>query len=502
MEKSTASKSRSQQASTVDKSISNANERAEISRSFLPFKPLSGLQCDVFIILSWLAVWQIGRIVEYTEHASVWFPASGYTLACCLVLGWRAVFPIIVAAVLITVWNGQHYSLPLTISELIWGGLLFSIAHLLPYYVGASALGHLLRKPDVTTPQFIVSFLIIGCLTSLVATQLVIGSLVLTNQMPAADMKQAMLPFWIGDMAGVVVLAPLFAGFLVKICATSKINLLAFSNYSTSNLRGYFKKVAINLALIFFVMLLAKLTQSRDSAFAIFFLAITHMWIACTESTKRNIISLAISSVCIVLLVHLFALMEYAKVYQFALNVIAANALFGIAIPQLQADNALLKDRVFVDTLTRAYTREYLAQRSALEMAQSRESGSPLYFVIFDLDKFKRINDELGHVDGDNALRQLSQVTKSVVRKADVFARFGGDEFVLLLPNISESNALHLVERVREGINAITISGVSLSSSFGVTLMQQNDTLETLIQRADRALYTSKEKGGNTITLK
>ncbi|MEE3305223.1 MAG: diguanylate cyclase, partial [Pseudomonadota bacterium] len=59
-----------------------------------------------------------------------------------------------------------------------------------------------------------------------------------------------------------------------------------------------------------------------------------------------------------------------------------------------------------------------------------------------------------------------------------------------------------LVEKVREGINAIIISEVSLSSSFGVTLMQQSDTLETLIQRADRALYASKEKGGNTITLK
>ena len=124
------------------------------------------------------------------------------------------------------------------------------------------------------------------------------------------------------------------------------------------------------------------------------------------------------------------------------------------------------------------------------------------YFVMFDLDKFKRINDELGHVDGDNALRRLSQVTKDIVRKADVFARFGGDEFVLLLPNISEQNALNLVEKVREGINAIVISEVSLSSSFGVTLMQQSDTLETLIQRADRALYASKEKGGNTITLK
>jgi diguanylate cyclase (GGDEF)-like protein len=88
------------------------------------------------------------------------------------------------------------------------------------------------------------------------------------------------------------------------------------------------------------------------------------------------------------------------------------------------------------------------------------------------------------------------------VRKADVFARFGGDEFVLLLPNISEQNALNLVDKVREGINEIVISEVSLSSSFGVTLMQQSDTLETLIQRADRALYASKEKGGNTITLK
>lgn len=501
MEKPAVSKSRSQPAPTVDQSSSNVHEHGENAGSFWPYKPWSGLCRDVFLILSWLAVWQIGRIVEYTEHASVWFPAAGYTLACFLVLGWRALAPVMVAAIIITIWNGHNYALGLTNIELAWGGLLFGVAHILPYYAGASVIGHLLRKPDVSIPQLIVSFLIIGCVSSLVATQLVIGSLVLSNQMSSADIQEAMLPFWIGDMAGVVVLAPLFAGFLVKVCAGSKIDLLAFSNCASSDLSSYFRKVAINLALIFLVMLLAKLTHSRDSAFAIFFLAITHMWIACTESTKRNVISLAISSLCIVLLVHLFALMDYAKVYQFALNVIAANALFGIAIPQLQADNASLKDRVFVDTLTKAYTREYLAQRSALEMAQSHESGNSLYFVMFDLDKFKRINDELGHVDGDNALRRLSQVTKDALRKTDVFARFGGDEFVLLLPNISEQNALNLVDRVRAGINAITISNVSLSSSFGVTQLQKNDSLETLIQRADHALYASKKKGGNTITL-
>jgi diguanylate cyclase (GGDEF)-like protein len=464
-------------------------------------RTMSGVMLDVFIVLSWLAVWQIGRIVEYTEHASVWFPAAGFTLSCFLVIGLRAFTPIMIAAVIITVWNGHHYGLDLTNSELMWGGLLFGVAHMLPYFAGASLLGHLLRKPEVTTPQLIISFLIIGCLSSLIATQLVIGSLVITNQMPMNDVSDAMLPFWIGDMAGVVVLAPLFTGVLIQICAVSKVDLLAFSNSVSPAPRSFLKKVLFNLTLIFFVMLLAKISQSRDSAFAIFFLAITHMWIACTESSKRNVISLAISSVTIVLLVHLFGLMEHVKVYQFALNVIAANALFGIAIPQLQAANAQLKDRVFIDSLTQAYTRDYLAQRSALEIAQSHESGQPLCFVIFDLDKFKDINDKLGHVDGDSALRQLSLVTQQNLRKTDVFARFGGDEFVLLLPSLAQEDALLLAEKLRVAISKITIGDIALSSSFGITQLQRGDTLECLIKRADGALYQSKSVGGNCVTV-
>jgi diguanylate cyclase (GGDEF)-like protein len=464
-------------------------------------KKLSGVVLDICVILLWLAIWHVGRIVEYTEHASVWFPAAGFTLSCFLVVGLRAFLPIMVASVVITLWNGHHYGLALTNNELVWGGLLFGLAHMLPYFVGASILGYLLRKPEVTTPQLIVSFLVVCCLSSLVATQLVIGSLVLTDQMPLSDVKHAMLPFWIGDMAGVVVLTPLFTGLLIQICTGAKVDLLAFSNCVFSAPRNFLKKVAVNLTLIFLVMLLAKLTQSRDSAFAIFFLAITHMWIACTESSKRNVVSLALSSVTIVLLVHFFELMEHVKVYQFALNVIAANALFGIAIPQLQADNAQLKDRVFIDSLTQAYTREYLTQRSALEIAQSHESGRPLFFAIFDLDKFKDINDRLGHIDGDNALKRLSKTTQETLRKNDIFARFGGDEFVLLLPGVTQDYALDTIEKLRVAISAITIGDITLSTSFGVTKLQARDTLESVLKRADGALYTSKEAGGNRITL-
>lgn len=461
----------------------------------------SGIYTDIFIVLFWLAIWQVGRVVEYTDHASVWFPAAGFTFSCFLVVGIRASLPIMIAAILTTLWNGHHYELALSDRELIWGGTLFGFAHMLPYYVGASLLGFLARKQDITTPQLIVSFLLIGCIASLLATKLVLISLVFSGQMAMSEMSIAFLPFWIGDMAGVVVLAPLLAGMLTKFYINSKIDLLPFSQFNSPSLASFFKKVSINLLLIFFIMLLAKLTGSRDSAFAIFFLAITHMWIACTESPKLNIISLAISSVFIVLLVHFFSLMDHVKVYQFALNVIAANALFGIAIPQLQADNQQLKDRVFIDTLTQAYTREYLTQRAELEIAQSHESGSPLFFVIFDLDKFKLINDELGHIDGDHALKRLSATTKAILRKTDVFARYGGDEFVLLLPDITEDKAFKLVDKIRTAINAITVDRMKLSSSFGVTKLTPEDTLESLIKRADTALYVSKKEGGNSVTL-
>lgn len=73
----------------------------------------------LFIFIAWLLVWQLGRLVEYTEHASVWFPAAGFTFSCLLVLGGRAFVPIMIASIIITIWNGHHYNLGLSLNELI-----------------------------------------------------------------------------------------------------------------------------------------------------------------------------------------------------------------------------------------------------------------------------------------------------------------------------------------------------------------------------------------------
>jgi hypothetical protein len=167
----------------------------------------------VFLFIAWLAVWQVGRLVEYTDHASVWFPVSGLTFSCFLVLGKKAFIPIMAGAIIITIWSGNHYQIPLSLSEFIWAGVLFGFAHILPYWLGAIFLVRLSHKANQNAPKLIVTFLIVACITAFIATLLVIASLVITNQMDIADVNKTFLPFWVGDMAGVIVLTPLFSAY-------------------------------------------------------------------------------------------------------------------------------------------------------------------------------------------------------------------------------------------------------------------------------------------------
>lgn len=454
----------------------------------------------VFLLLAWLAVWQSGRLVEYTDHASVWFPAAGFTFACMLVLGKRAFIPIMAAAIVITIWQGNHYHSPLNTLELTWAGFLFGLAHIFPYWLGAILIRHLSKKINHGAPQLIVSFLMIAGVSAFIATVLVISSLFVTDQMSMAEVSQTLLPFWVGDFAGVVVLTPLFSGMLIYLFPETKLSLSEFTDEKLGSYKRLLHKVSINILIIFITMFLAYLFDSEESAFAIFFLAVTHMWIACTESPKFNVISLAISSVLIILLVHYLELMDYVMVYQFAIIVIAANALFGIAVPQLQAHNQTLQHLVFTDSLTQVSSRHYMEQRADLEIAQSHERSSALSLVVFDLDDFKMINDQFGHTAGDTALKNVCYTTKALLRRNDVIARFGGDEFVILLPGLKQSETHSVVERIKQAIQNIEHDKLQVTSSFGIAELNPNEDFISLFHRADQALYQSKQRGGNQIT--
>ena len=157
------------------------------------------------------------------------------------------------------------------------------------------------------------------------------------------------------------------------------------------------------------------------------------------------------------------------------------------------------------DPLTDAHNRRFLMGRAEIEIAQARRQGSALSIVMFDIDHFKRINDNHGHVAGDRVLVALSQAVRNEMRLGDTFARVGGEEFVLLLPQSDAEQALQVAQRLRHMVEEMEIKAgagllLRITSSFGVaTLSQLVDSVDALYLGADTALYQAKDAGRNCV---
>ena len=153
------------------------------------------------------------------------------------------------------------------------------------------------------------------------------------------------------------------------------------------------------------------------------------------------------------------------------------------------------------DPLTKLWNRRGMMELMEIEKAKIRRSKKPFSFIMADVDHFKNINDTFGHQVGDEILKQLAQVLKKVPRGQDVFARWGGEEFLGVLPETGLGGALNLAEKLRvhfESLN-FTFKGQSVPTtmSFGVTTFQPGETLDQGIKRADDGLYEAKKSASN-----
>jgi len=154
------------------------------------------------------------------------------------------------------------------------------------------------------------------------------------------------------------------------------------------------------------------------------------------------------------------------------------------------------------DGLTGLINRRHFLELAEHECAVARRYGRPLAAVLFDIDDFKRINDSLGHLAGDEILKDVARWAGEHLRSVDVLARYGGEEFIVLIPESTAQSAAVVAERIRKGIAGKDIRSVAgtmaVTISAGVGKIQSNsDTLEDLIRRADQALYDAKGKGRN-----
>lgn len=165
-----------------------------------------------------------------------------------------------------------------------------------------------------------------------------------------------------------------------------------------------------------------------------------------------------------------------------------------------------LRELACTDPLTQLRNRRFAMEVAQHEAAVFQRGGRPLAIVLSDVDHFKRINDQHGHAVGDTALRAIARVLREGVREVDHVARWGGEEFLLLLPATEEEEALRVCERLRRGVQALAAQNVAgealgVSITLGVALLQRDESIEQALVRADRALYEGKQAGRNRVVL-
>lgn len=167
---------------------------------------------------------------------------------------------------------------------------------------------------------------------------------------------------------------------------------------------------------------------------------------------------------------------------------------------ELLAKNLVLEELASTDRLTGLRNRHYFETTALREIERSKRYYLPLSLLLFDIDHFKRINDYYGHQMGDEVLIKVSQLIQKQLRINDLFARWGGDEFIILLPNSPLQAALQTAEKIRALIETYDFSPIEkVTLSIGTAEFSADQTMGDWIKRADEALYLAKNSGRNTV---
>ena len=175
-------------------------------------------------------------------------------------------------------------------------------------------------------------------------------------------------------------------------------------------------------------------------------------------------------------------------------------------LEDIRSKQVELKRQAFTDPLTQLYNRRYFMTESNLAIEKAQISKEPLSVIILDIDHFKAVNDQYGHKAGDLVLESVASAFHEFSRSKDLIARFGGEEFIFLLPNTNQIQAYDCAERIRQGIEKHNVNvsdklTLQITVSIGIAEIEINntETLEAAINRADQALYQAKTHGRNCV---
>ncbi|UAW97653.1 GGDEF domain-containing protein [Halopseudomonas nanhaiensis] len=226
-----------------------------------------------------------------------------------------------------------------------------------------------------------------------------------------------------------------------------------------------------------------------------------------TGADAAKIISLFIL-LCLPTTVGMIAALRLQMVQrrQFALHteMVEINASLQEEIERREALEVELQKQATTDPLTGLFNRRQYELLFNRERERSRRLGTELSLCVLDLDHFKQINDLHGHDVGDQVLRHVAALFGQTLRQTDIIGRFGGEEFILLLPETSLEQSERLIDRLRQRLEGAPLETdeqtIRITATFGLTAVQDEDkTIEDIVKRADRALYLGKQSGRNRV---
>lgn len=179
-----------------------------------------------------------------------------------------------------------------------------------------------------------------------------------------------------------------------------------------------------------------------------------------------------------------------------------ANNKLKLLNQELKSAKKELTKLAILDPLTSVYNRNYLNQKLQEELKLNHRFHQSFGVILLDIDNFKSVNDTFGHNIGDIILIHFTKVLTKSLRETDTLGRWGGEEFLIIAPNIDKNGLLRLAEKLRKKIETYPFPHIdSKTASFGISIYKEGESLDKLIDRADKALYKSKEQGKNKVLL-
>lgn len=447
--------------------------------------------------------------VEHSNVTSVVFAPEGIALAFAIMFGRRVAWGVLIGQTILSLWSGPS----------LLGGLAIGIVNSLECALGATLFSRWRISPRFAQPRDVLLFVALVFLvlqpisaTGGVSVLWAVGetpgdwlsaawnSLQIHGiQNPISDASEipsAWVHWWIGNSVGQILIAPL---------------LLAWS------LKGISRRPETNSDLLVSaagIGLLA-LAATVFPIYPLLMLGLTYpllVWIG----LRRGLRGVTTANVLIVpaitwagasgrgFLSHLSVPDRLAYVGFF----VATASVFSLMLFAMFEERRLLVERLHdlarQDSLVPLANRRYFVERLEHQLQRATEDDAPLAVVAFDVDHFKRINDDNGHAAGDLALVAIASTCASLLTGDDLAARIGGEEFAVALPGVDLAGAEQFADRLRSAIAEQHLQDARpelapITVSVGVTVARPGDSLDALLSRADNALYAAKRGGRNIV---